>query len=127
MPVTPLTRIASALVAGALMWIAMTTFGPGTPLFWVAVVIPDVALLGGGARGRLNTAWVPLYNALHTWWTPIGLGLAALVAPVLVPVALGWAFHVAWDRALGYGLRTPDGFQRHHAGTAQTIDGSCRA
>jgi len=35
-----------------------------------------------------------------------------------VPFALGWAFHVSWDRMLGYGLRTPDGLQRHHA-TAQ--------
>ena len=26
--------------------------------------------------------------------------------------ALAWALHVAIDRAVGYGLRTPDGFQR---------------
>ena len=55
---------------------------------------------------------MPLYNALHTWWTPIGLGLIALVVPVLVPFALGWAFHVAFDRVWGYGLRTADGYQR---------------
>ncbi len=112
MPVTPLTRIAYAVLAAALMWIAMSAFGPGTPLFWIAVVIPDVGLLGGGAQGQLNPAWVPLYNALHTWWTPVGLGLVALVVPVLVPFALGWAFHVAFDRIWGYGLRTADGSQR---------------
>ncbi len=114
MPVTPVTRIAHAAVAVALMWIAMATFGPGTPLFWIAVVLPDVGLLGGGASGALNPAWVPLYNALHTWWTPIGLGLIALLVPALVPFALGWAFHVAFDRIWGYGLRTPEGLQRHH-------------
>jgi hypothetical protein len=26
--------------------------------------------------------------------------------------ALVWGFHVCLDRAVGYGLRTPDGFQR---------------
>jgi len=25
---------------------------------------------------------------------------------------LAWAFHIALDRSLGYGLRTADGFQR---------------
>jgi hypothetical protein len=25
---------------------------------------------------------------------------------------LAWAFHIALDRSLGYGLRTPNGFQR---------------
>lgn len=115
MPVTPLTRIAHAVLAAGLLWFAMSTFGPGTPLFWAGLVLPDVALFGGGAGGALNPAWVPLYNALHTWWTPALLGLVALALPVLVPFALGWAFHVAWDRMLGYGLRTPEGLQRHRA------------
>ncbi len=114
MPVTPLTRLAHGAIAVALMWFAMAGFGPGTPLFWVGLVLPDVGLLGGGATGALNPAWVPLYNALHTWWMPIGLGMIALVVPALVPFALGWAVHVAWDRMLGYGLRTADGLQRHH-------------
>jgi uncharacterized protein DUF4260 len=26
--------------------------------------------------------------------------------------ALAWAVHVSLDRAIGYGLRTPEGFQR---------------
>jgi len=26
--------------------------------------------------------------------------------------ALAWMLHIALDRALGYGLRTPDGFRR---------------
>lgn len=115
MPVTPLTRIAHAVLGVGLLWFAMSAFGPGTPLFWVGLVLPDVALFGGGAGGALNPAWVSLYNALHTWWTPALLGLVALVLPVLVPFALGWACHVAWDRMLGYGLRTPEGLQRHHA------------
>ena len=115
MPVTPITRLASAAIAVAIMWFTMATFGPGTPLFWAGLVLPDIALLGGGASGALNPAWVPLYNALHTWWTPIAIAFGALIVPLLAPLALGWAFHVAWDRMLGYGLRTPEGLQRHHA------------
>ena len=59
-----------------------------------------------------------MYNALHTWWTPLALGAAALLAPALAPLALGWAVHVAVDRACGYGLRTSAGFQRHHPAPA---------
>ncbi len=41
----------------------------------------------------------------------------ALAALGLLPVgfligALTWAFHIALDRALGYGLRSSDGHQR---------------
>jgi hypothetical protein len=41
----------------------------------------------------------------------------AVVAAVLLPVgflvgAAAWGIHIAVDRVAGYGLRTPDGFQR---------------
>ena len=79
---------------------------------------PDVALfLGFGrglAKGQLHPRAVGLYNALHRFWGP--LALAALALSSLIPSmfligALVWAFHIAFDRALGYGLRTRDGFQ----------------
>ncbi len=56
-----------------------------------------------------------LYNALHRIWGPLLLGLlaaAGVLAPVMLVGALVWGFHVFLDRALGYGLRTRDGFQR---------------
>lgn len=120
MPITPFTRLAHAAVAIALFWGAMDAFGPGTPLFWIGLVIPDVALigLGGAAPGQLHPRWVPLYNGLHTWWTPLAIGAACLLVPSLAPLALGWAAHVAWDRTWGYGLRTPEGFQRHEPAPA---------
>ncbi len=80
---------------------------------------PDVALLLGAgaglARGQLHPRAVGLYNLLHRFWGPVLL--AALAASGLLPVgfligALAWAFHIALDRAMGYGLRTRDGFQR---------------
>jgi hypothetical protein len=79
---------------------------------------PDLALLAGGgrglARGQLHPRAVPLYNALHRFWGPAALTVAVVaVLPLGYLVgAIAWAFHIALDRAVGYGLRTPDGFQR---------------
>jgi hypothetical protein len=69
----------------------------------------------GLAKGRLNPRAVGLYNLLHRFWGPVLL--AALAAFGLIQLgffigALAWAFHIALDRAVGYGLRTRDGFQR---------------
>lgn len=80
---------------------------------------PDVALLFGAGRGlergQLHPRAVPLYNALHRFWGPLALAVLAVAAglPAAWLVgALAWAAHVAVDRAVGYGLRTRDGFQR---------------
>jgi hypothetical protein len=45
------------------------------------------------------------------------LGLIAIASFDLVPLGffvggLAWCFHISLDRAIGYGLRTRDGFQR---------------
>ena len=80
---------------------------------------PDLALFyGAGAgleKGQLHPRAVALYNLAHRYWLP--LGLVALAAFGIVPVGyliggLAWCFHISLDRALGYGLRTGDGFQR---------------
>ena len=80
---------------------------------------PDLALFYGAgrglAKGRLHPRAVGLYNLLHRVWGP--LILAGLVGLSVIPHtfligALAWAFHVALDRAVGYGLRDRAGFQR---------------
>ena len=54
-----------------------------------------------------------LYNALHRYWGPVALALASLVLPDgWLAAALAWAVHISVDRAVGYRLRTPEGFQR---------------
>jgi Domain of unknown function (DUF4260) len=100
---------AGELIAHGRGWWQLGIFGMG----------PDVALvlgIGGGlAKGQLHARAVPLYNALHSLLGPIvllafaasgALGTAWLVG------GLVWAFHIAFDRTLGYGTRTRDGFQR---------------
>ncbi len=80
---------------------------------------PDVALvlgIGAGlAKGQLHPRAVPLYNLVHRFWGPLALVSAAVflpLSPAWLVAGLAWAFHVSLDRTLGYGLRTPHGFQR---------------
>ena len=87
--------------------------------FLVGLIGPDLALLLGVSRGlapgQLHPRAVPLYNALHRPWAPLALVAAAatglLASPWLV-LGAAWLVHIAVDRVVGYGLRTPDGFQR---------------
>jgi hypothetical protein len=80
---------------------------------------PDLALFFGAGKnlrkGQLHPRAVPLYNLLHRFWLPVALvTLAAcgVIPPAFLAGGLAWCFHISLDRALGYGLRTRDGFQR---------------
>lgn len=105
--------LAAAAVAA---WLSAGTGGWQLAAFALG---PDLALLAGAGRGltkgQLHPRAVPLYNALHRLHGPVAL--TALAVAGLVPAgylvgALAWAAHIAMDRAVGYGLRTPDGHQR---------------
>jgi len=80
---------------------------------------PDLALFYGAAanleKGQLHPRAVRLYNLVHRFWLPLMMMMLACFD--LVPLGffiggLAWCFHISLDRALGYGLRTRDGFQR---------------
>jgi len=88
--------------------------------WWIVVVFllgPDIALfagIGSGLeKGQLHPRAVPFYNALHRYWGPAALALASVVLPDgWLAAALAWAVHISVDRAVGYGLRTAEGYQR---------------
>lgn len=93
----------------------------GDGYWWIAAFImaPDLALFAGFGsgleKGQLHRRAVPLYNLLHRFGGPLVLGalaIATLIPSGFLLAALAWALHVALDRAIGYGLRTRDGFQR---------------
>jgi hypothetical protein len=117
----PFRHVARALLAlalGAAIAGLLVARGDGGWHALAFALAPDAALLlgiaPGLARGRLHPRAVPLYNALHVFAGPLLLGTVAILwlgAPWLVG-ALAWAAHVAVDRSLGIGLRTPEGSPR---------------
>jgi hypothetical protein len=115
------SRIAYSVLTAVLVLALALEVAVSGASWWIVIVFllgPDVALvLGTGSglqKGQLHPRAVPLYNLLHRYWGPIALALASLVLPKGWPAAaLAWAVHVSLDRAIGYGLRTPDGFQRN--------------
>ena len=63
-------------------------------------------------------AGAALYNAGHWYGLPfvyIAWGVFEQ-APQVLAVGLIWAAHIGIDRALGYGLKYPDGFDVTHLG-----------
>ena len=108
----------TALLLAALA-VEAARLGTGYWQIGVFALGPDLALFVGASRGlepgRLHPRAVSLYNALHRFWGPLALATPALLG--LLPLgffigALAWGLHISLDRAVGYGLRTRDGFQR---------------
>jgi hypothetical protein len=58
------------------------------------------------------------YNLVHSYVLPLLLIAASLFTawPLLQAIGLIWTAHVGMDRALGYGLKLPSGFQDTHLG-----------
>ena len=95
--------------------------------WWPLVVFamaPDLALLygmsGGLARGQLHPRAVPFYNAVHRYWAPglLVVLMYLLHSPAWTAAGLAWTAHISFDRSLGFGLRTREGFQRSQPFTA---------
>jgi hypothetical protein len=115
-----LAWLALGLAAATLTVVQVGGHGTGALALAVALAIaPDLTMLIGHgrtlARGQLAPTAVPFYNAAHRLWGPLGLLAAGAVWPgsaVLLAGGLAWLAHVGLDRGLGFGLRTPAGFQR---------------
>jgi hypothetical protein len=114
-----LKRAAYAALFIASFAVALKMSGPGSWQFWFFAIAPDLTfLIAGGPgleKGQINPRAVPYYNSAHSLIGPallasatIALGLPA----VWTGGALAWAAHIAADRALGFGPRGKDGFQR---------------
>lgn len=119
-PAVKLSRKTSGLLAVALAGATLSTVLATDASGWAALgfaVMPDIALVAGMSsgleKGQLHPRAVPLYNALHSFAGPVALGAASLaLGPTWLAAALAWGTHIAVDRAVGYGMRTPEGFQR---------------
>lgn len=78
-------------------------------------LVPDVAMAGYLAGPRVGAI---SYNLAHSYALAVGLGLLAQVLDqsLLLALALILGAHIGFDRALGYGLKLPDGFHSTHLG-----------
>lgn len=75
----------------------------------------DLSMVGYAHSPRLG-AWS--YNVVHSYLGPAVLGGVAVAGGTRWAgfVALVWAFHIAVDRLLGYGLKFTDRFTHTHLG-----------
>jgi hypothetical protein len=134
MPPTTLPSRAAAprSVARRLAWLALGLFATAFAVFEVArhgggalalaiafALAPDLSMLVGArrglARGQLAPQAVPFYNAVHRVWGPLVLLVVCIFWIDSAPLfsgGLAWLAHIGLDRSLGFGLRTPQGFQR---------------
>ena len=94
---------------------AFHALGGGWRLFAVLFLVPDLSMLGYLAGPRIGAAG---YNAGHSYIGPALVGALGLClpSPLIQQIAAIWVAHVGFDRALGYGLKYPQGFGFTHLG-----------
>jgi hypothetical protein len=104
----------------------VVTIAAGYAWWWLLALflVFDLSMLGY-LRGPRSGAFC--YNLGHSYALPALLGAVAVTATALdEPIdwlgvlAVAWVFHIAVDRALGYGLKTPAGFEHTHLGLIGT-------
>ncbi len=109
-------RLESALIALAALVAGPTAFG--IAWWWpLALFLAfDLSMAGYLAGPRFGAV---AYNAAHSYAGPaVVVGAAALAGGSVWVAILGvsWVFHIAVDRALGYGLKLDDAFEHTHLG-----------
>lgn len=112
-------RVEAAAVA---VLTVVVTVAAGYAWWWLLALflVFDLSLLGYLRGPRLGAS---CYNIGHSYALPALLGAVAVAAAALgEPIdwlgvlAAAWVFHIAVDRALGYGLKTSEGFAYTHLG-----------
>ena len=105
---------AAVLAAGLALWAAgAQPFG-----IWLAVLVffaPDLSFAAYLAGPRIGAF---AYNLVHSYGTGLALTAAGALAsqPALGAVGLLWLMHAGFDRMLGYGLKSSEGFKITHLG-----------
>ncbi len=86
--------------------------------WWAALLVffaPDLSFAGYALGPRVGAL---VYNTVHVYafgavWLTLGLILAN---PWLTAIGALWLGHSGFDRMLGYGLKSPEGFAVTHLG-----------
>jgi hypothetical protein len=107
--------VAGAITGGVAALIASRTGKPARTYALTFLLLPDVPFVLGLrpaiVAGELYPGMVPAYNATHRL---AGAAACCAAAPALRSPAVGvaglaWLTHICFDRAVGFGLRAPDG------------------
>jgi hypothetical protein len=95
--------------------VAYAAIGGTWLLFFGLILAPDLSMLGYLAGPRVGAI---AYNIFHILVWPALLFVAGIFLQQGLPVELAaiWTAHIALDRALGYGLKLPEGFSETHLG-----------
>jgi len=95
--------------------IAYSKFGLGWGTFALFFLTPDISFLGYLAGLKVGAV---SYNLAHSYIGAVTCLAAGVVvsAPTILCIGLIWCAHIGFDRALGYGLKYPDGFGFTHLG-----------
>lgn len=100
------------LVGGVWAWLAL---GEAWWLLLLLFLLPDLSLLGYLAGAKVGAT---VYNLVHSYLLGAILLAAGLMLqiPMLLSAGILLLAHIGGDRALGYGLKFPSGFQDTHLG-----------
>ncbi|GGD34286.1 hypothetical protein GCM10010915_13340 [Microbacterium faecale] len=119
-------RLENALVASAIV-VAMIAWGQPWWILLAAFLAFDISALGYVINERVGAF---CYNLVHNYAAPAalitvwaGLQLGGVSLDWIAVVAASWGFHVAVDRALGFGLKLGP-FGHTHLGILGTTAGS---
>jgi len=104
---------AAMLVLSAAAYSRWGQYGWG--FFALLFFVPDLSMVGYLVGPRIGAV---TYNAVHAYVGPAALVCAAVLwlGPLWLAIALIWSAHIGFDRAVGYGLKLPAGFQYTHRG-----------
>jgi hypothetical protein len=102
---------AAAAVAGLTGYVILAD---GWLLLFICALAPDLSMLAYLRSPRLGSR---IYNLVHSYVGPAVLaGIGLWDAPGLLPIVCVWLAHIGADRALGFGLKSADSFERTHLG-----------
>jgi Domain of unknown function (DUF4260) len=107
----------------ALLVLALAAFGIADLSWWwfaLLLLVPDLTMVGYLANEETGAL---VYNIGHTLVWPALLLAWGLPTdrPWVVGIGAIWLAHIGIDRALGYGLKLPEGFQHTHLGVIGAV------
>lgn len=86
-------------------------FNMSWQFFFVIFFIPDISMLAYFINKKIGALF---YNLTHNYIFPIILLILFYDNTLLLSLALIWITHIGFDRMLGFGLKSTQGFYYTH-------------